>query len=238
MTISIAFTKVLAPFRIGGKVGSSKVTRKWRADRIERFTERQRVQREWINFAEIAEWCSKEGGSIVPDERKRATAFDTLANDLLTGEFEENGRSRVLYLHPFTKKARMTREWLWDAIEHDYDAQHGRSEFLPHCWIERRMFERWLAKHRLPASPERFQPQKTRPAVAGTAAGENAAIRALATYLKENPEVRREDAADWCRAEHFKFSYRGFQSRIWPAAREQAGLEAKAPVGRKRKLSR
>jgi hypothetical protein len=68
----------------------------WRANRIERFTMRQRRLREWINFAEIADWCSREDGSIVPNEQKRRAAFDTLQNDLLSGEFEENGRSRVL----------------------------------------------------------------------------------------------------------------------------------------------
>jgi hypothetical protein len=77
----------------------------WRADRIERFTARQRRVREWINFAEIAEWCSREDGSIVANEEKRAAAFDILQTDLLAGDFDENGRSRVFYLHPEIKKS-------------------------------------------------------------------------------------------------------------------------------------
>jgi hypothetical protein len=60
---------------------------------IERFTKIQRDKREWINFAEIAEWCSKEDQSIVPNTEKSAAAFDTLASDLLSGEFEEKSRS-------------------------------------------------------------------------------------------------------------------------------------------------
>ena len=68
----------------------------WRQARIGRFVTAQRRHREWINFAEIADWCAREDQSIEPDERKRAAAFDRLANDLLAGEFEENGRSRVL----------------------------------------------------------------------------------------------------------------------------------------------
>jgi hypothetical protein len=76
----------------------------------------------------------------------------------LASEFEENGRSRVLYLHPLVTKARMTRECLKDAIEHNYDGDRGRSQYLPHCWMPRRMFVRWLAKHRLPESPPRFEP--------------------------------------------------------------------------------
>ena len=130
-----------------------------RTAQIERFTRRQRNSREWINFAEIAEWCSEEDQSIVQNENKRTEAFNRLASDLLTGEFEENGRSLVLFLHPATKKMRMTHEELKDAIEHNWDGDHGRS-YLAHCWIPRRLFERWRIKHGLPASP-RFQPRQS-----------------------------------------------------------------------------
>ena len=91
--------------------------RQWRAARIQRFTQKQQQTREWINFAEIADWCSKEDHSIIPSEDKRAVAFGTLARDLLSGLFEENGRSRVLYLSPATTKARMTRVF---AIRRNY----------------------------------------------------------------------------------------------------------------------
>jgi hypothetical protein len=74
------------------------------------------------------------------------------------GVFEENGRSRVLYLSPATTKARMTRAWLHDVIHHSYDNNGGRSEYLPHCWIQRHFFERWLARNRLQESPSRFEP--------------------------------------------------------------------------------
>ena len=59
--------------------------RRWRAERIRRFIEKQRFTRNWINFAEIAEWCSKEDHSIVPSREKSLAAFDTLAGDLLAG---------------------------------------------------------------------------------------------------------------------------------------------------------
>jgi hypothetical protein len=52
----------------------------------------------------------------------------------------------------------MTREWLRDVIEHNYDGRQGRSQYLPQCWMPRSMFDRWLAKHRLQASPKRFEP--------------------------------------------------------------------------------
>src|SRR5262245_48599985 len=93
----------------------------WRAARIERFTKIQRCTREWINFAEIAAWCADESG-VVPNEEARAAAYQKLQQDLLEGDFEENGRSRVLYLHPYTTKARMTRGWLTRLME-VYDEQ-------------------------------------------------------------------------------------------------------------------
>src|SRR5262249_37524753 len=61
-------------------------------------------------------YCSEESG-VVPDEIARETAYEKLLADLLEGDFEENGRSQVLYLHPYTTKARMTREWLIRLLE-------------------------------------------------------------------------------------------------------------------------
>jgi hypothetical protein len=171
--------------------------RQWRAARINRFTETQRRKREWINFAEIADWCSKEDQSIVPDKGKSAAAYDTLSSDLLAGEFEENGRSRVLYLHMATTKSKMTRTWLQDAIEHNFGGDHGRSQYLAHCWIPRWLFYRWLAKHRQPESP-RFQPQRNHRVSAAIAGQESAAIKALASQLKSNPELSRAEALAWC----------------------------------------
>jgi hypothetical protein len=70
---------------------------------------------------------------------------------------------------------------------------------------------------------------------ATTAGRESAAIRALAKHLKGDRHLRRADAEAWCRAQGCSFTARGFQYRIWPAARTQAGLDATAPAGRKRK---
>jgi hypothetical protein len=108
-------------------------SRERRAARIKRFKKSQQRAREWINFGDIAEWCAREEQSIVPNEKKRTAAYTALAKDLLAGEFDgKNGRSRVLYLHESTAKSRMTRQWLQDAITHDYDGTSGRQQYLPH----------------------------------------------------------------------------------------------------------
>src|SRR5262249_31673613 len=132
--------------------------RQWRAAWIERFTKVQKSKREWINFAEIAEWCSEENG-IVASEIAREAAYRKLQSDLLEGDFDKNGRSQILYLHPLSQKVRMTRDWLTRLLElKDADQTTINSQYLAHCWMPRDFFERWLAKHRMPARPQRFEP--------------------------------------------------------------------------------
>jgi hypothetical protein len=65
---------------------------------------------------------------------------------------------------------------------------------------------------------------------------ENDAIEALARYLKSNPELTKTEAMAFFKASGFNVRVRGFQSRVWPKAREQAGLGALAPSGRKKKI--
>jgi hypothetical protein len=137
--------------------------REWREDRIRRFAERQRRRRDWISFGEIAEWCSELGGSIVSDEDARAGAYEKLQADLMAGDFEEAGKTRILYLHPWTPLAKMTRDRARDFMERA-PPETQRSEYWDHCWISRHLFHRWLAKHNLPTSPSRFKPLTEAPA--------------------------------------------------------------------------
>jgi hypothetical protein len=70
-----------------------------------------------------------------------------------------------------------------------------------------------------------------------TAAQESTAIKALAEHLKTNVAMRRSDAEDWCKAAKYRLGKRAF-ARVWPEARERAGLERIAAPGRKRNSSR
>jgi hypothetical protein len=142
--------------------------RQRRSNWIKRFADEQRRRREWINFGEVADWCSELGGRAERDEARRANAYDWLTQDLLAGDFEESGASQVRFLHPAVTAEAMTRKRISDCgneivmslpeVMETSPAHVARSEYLAFCWLPRRMFERWLAKHELPASPARFEP--------------------------------------------------------------------------------
>jgi hypothetical protein len=156
--------------RRGQRIVSARQAAQWDEERIRRFKEEQRRKRQWISFVEIAEWYS---GLEVPTNPKKAAAaaeqaYRMLQTDLLAGLFEEGGRSLVLFRFPgvnFTA-GKMTRQGLQAAIDDDPDGEHVRL-LLMHCWLPRKLFERWCERHHLPKSP-RFQPsQESSPGGAG-----------------------------------------------------------------------
>jgi hypothetical protein len=224
--------------RRGRRILSARNVGRWDEDRIRRFKEEQRWKREYISFVEIADWYSDVGGPVSSKKAAilREHADRMLESDLLAGLFEEGGRSRVLFLCPGVSwtHGRMTHQWLQDAIDNNYDGEHGRS-YLRHCWLPRKPFQHWCRWHHLPESPPRFKPQKNHPVLAPTARDETAAIKVVASHLRRNPQLKSAEARSLCRG--FKLSDRAFQYRVWPAARLQANLAAKAPPGRKRKIS-
>jgi len=227
--------------RRGRRILSAREAAQWDEERIRRFEEEQRRKREWISFVEIAEWYSDLRGPVSPKKAAalREQAHSMLKSDLLARLFEEGGRSRVLFRLPgvnFTA-GKMTRQRLQDAIDNDPDGEHVRL-LLSHCWLPRDLFERWCARHHLPKSPPRFQPQESHPVLAATARDETAAIKALASYLRTNRDMKKGEARSLCHKAGFKLTGHGFQNRVWPTARVQAGLEAKARAGRNRKPSR
>jgi hypothetical protein len=190
----------------------------WRKARFERFADRQRQVRAWINFADIADYCAREDGSIAPDETKRALAFDTLAQSLLNGEFDQNGRSQVLFFNHCTKKARLTREDLRDIVAGDYDGARGLLAYLPHCWARRETIERWLENHRLPV------PSWLAPAPSHTRApslAERTAIELSKMFPDGKPAMKGKEIANALKArdEFGEISARTLQraiASIWP----------------------
>ena len=64
------------------------------------------------------------------------------------------------------------------------------------------------------------------------------ATHALASHLRGNTNLKREEAATWCENQGFTLSGRSFQNQVWPNAREEAGLPRRALPGRKNKSLR
>ena len=64
-----------------------------------------------------------------------------------------------------------------------------------------------------------------------------AVFDALVSYLKQNADLTRKQAVESLRRAGYKISKHSFQ-KIWPDAREDAGLSRFALAGRKRKLPR
>jgi hypothetical protein len=159
-----------------------------RIDREIRFIQRQRRKREWISFREIAEWLSEINGRGVPNETARDNAYNMLQHDLLAGQFEEAGRSMVLYLHPATPMGRMTPERLQSWLD-TFPVERVRSAYLGRCWIPRRMFDRWLAFHEHPPSPARFALATSESSAASAAAYRN---QLVAEKMTPPPEVHPE----------------------------------------------
>ena len=140
---------------------------RWAA--VDRFIEEQRRTREWINFADLADWFARRDNAVVPNETARSGGYDLLRDDLLAGDFEEDGKSQVRFLHPkheteWISRLRMVDQEsknaisLRDAID-ALQPEDVTAQYLAHCWIPRRMFQRWLADHELPLSPSRFDPR-------------------------------------------------------------------------------
>jgi hypothetical protein len=55
---------------------------------IARFAEKQRRLRDWISFADVADWCARESGSVRPDSRLKEDAYRQLSEALARGDFE------------------------------------------------------------------------------------------------------------------------------------------------------
>ena len=112
--------------------------RHWRINRILRFSKRQDRERSWINFKDLAE---RYGRNVSVSE-----GFKQLQAAIFAGEFEQNGRCRVLYLHPAVTKTKMTREWLAKIIE-IWAKQPATIErqYLGCCWVPRVMALAWCS---------------------------------------------------------------------------------------------
>jgi hypothetical protein len=81
---------------------------------------------------------------------------------------------------------------------------------------------------------ERLFPELAPPSSPTTAGAEARAIAHLKPLLELRRDAMLRDEA-WEECKQFNISRVGFEDRVWPTARLQAGLQSKAPAGRKRR---
>ena len=139
---------------------------RWRREWIDRFFKRQQQARRWISFVEIADMCARAASpvSIAAEEEARALAYPRLVESTWRGEFERNGRSRVLLLLPdpvvSVPHHRLANDYLRMMIDAygvtDFtSASRLVKELLWFCWLPRELCRQWFRRHGL-AWPDAF----------------------------------------------------------------------------------
>jgi hypothetical protein len=131
----------------------------WRRGWIDKFRERQRVARNWIEFLEIAKWCahSTTGASADAEQQALVLGYQRLAASVLHGEFEVRGRSEILYLDPTVMTDGMAPRWRLSCAAFEVVAKIFDSSLpmpvLARCWLKRDRAAAWLRLHGYPLPP-------------------------------------------------------------------------------------
>jgi hypothetical protein len=140
-----------------------------RREWIDRFAAKQRIIRRWISFVEIADACGRAARpvTILEEDEARTLAYHRLVESVSKGEFEQNGRSRVLLLRPnliaSVRLHRLTREYFQGMVDFYGLTDFGRSsqlvcEHLQFCWLPSDLCRAWF-EHHLIAWPGEFIPK-------------------------------------------------------------------------------
>jgi hypothetical protein len=131
--------------------------RKWRQEWIARFAERQRIVKHWIALIDLVDWCAQSTTAANNEEeaQARGVAYRRLSESMRRGEFERDGRSKLLYLdtlvtsHDVSPRCRLTREQFETAF---YAVAIPPASSLPLsvlncCWLPGNMARLWLESH-------------------------------------------------------------------------------------------
>jgi hypothetical protein len=116
--------------------------------------------------------------------------------------------------HLVVDKPAVSRSMHYGDPHVDYYSPDGHWKF----YVRRLDVERW----------ERLRPEL---APKTTAGAEARAIERLTPLLKTRGDAMSKDEA-WEECNQFNISRVGFDDRVWPTARDRAGLQRKAPAGR------
>jgi hypothetical protein len=145
---------------------------KWRREWIAKFTERQRIARRWIAFIDLVDWCgeSTTAAGLKEEAGARKVAYQRLADSAQEGEFERDGRSKILYLDALvtgdgaSPRCRLTREQFKIALDVAAmpPAPSLPLEVLNCCWLPRALVRHWLQSHGYRPAPH-LEPAAKKP---------------------------------------------------------------------------
>jgi hypothetical protein len=144
-----------------------RLTRDRHEGQIRKWKGRQRRQREWINFADMADWCSRMPGDVARDRTRQAQGFLDLLDAVLAGEFDQAGRCRVGYLPGATTIAEPLRLHLQVDYLRDCRDAGAASAVLADCWAPRVLCLRWF-KARGIKPPPGLHDREAKPAASPT----------------------------------------------------------------------
>ena len=136
-----------------------------RAASIRRFEYSQRRRRNWVAFAEIADWFSRKPGEAHPNQTKLNEAYKELLGAIRAGEFDVHNRDKVrgkvLCLQPRSKTIRLTAAYLGEATEifclTDDERIRG---YLSRCWVPEALAAEWFRRRDKPL-PEHLFPRRS-----------------------------------------------------------------------------
>jgi hypothetical protein len=185
-----------------------------------RFVQRQRVARRWIAFVDLADWCAESTTTATREEEAKAreVAYQRLTVAVRKGEFDRDGRSKILYLDAivtsdgWSQRCRLTREQF--EVAFNEAATPPAPSFpvlvLNCCWVQGELARRWLGLHGY-RWPSHFEPASN-PMADGGGDTPLAVIPPVATNARDglaSPASVRAKPRPPSR-----------EKKFWPAARE------------------
>ena len=140
-----------------------------RVSQVRRFRNCQYRRRRWLSFEEIADWCSRDPGTVRRDETLRVQAYADLRNAMLAGDFGRGAHSQVLYFHldanALEGRLRLAPEGLRTWLDfYGADSPLITTEVLSRCWLPRHLCRSWFERRGL-TWPTVFDPPDVSPVV-------------------------------------------------------------------------
>jgi hypothetical protein len=136
-----------------------------RLERIAQFEQQQLSSRDWISFAEIIDWRSRDRADGSLSEEKRCAALNDLSAEISAGNvfFGDKNKSLILLTSPLYRVSRTllsdpwalrVEAWLTKEQWGFWRGGPARDQILTWCWIPRTACLRWATNVPFEPKPE------------------------------------------------------------------------------------